>query len=94
MMMESGLRRRLTAVLGVLLVAVAISWVFFYHECAAGGAMGGWYQECSCRGIERVDFDHTAADGPLRTVCFGWVAARTCYRGRGGPEMPCDEVDR
>ena len=82
----------LTIGLGLLLFAVAIFWIFFYHECAAGGAMGGWYKNCSCRGIERVDFDNTAADGPLRTVCFGIVTAHTCYRGHGGPEIPCEEV--
>ena len=90
--MQPHLSRHLTVGLGVLLVAVAISWIFFYHECASGGAMGGWYKECSCRGFERVDFDNTAADGPLRTVCFGVVVTRTCYRSRGGPEIPCEEI--
>jgi len=92
--MRSYFSKRLTAGLGLLLFVVAFSWIFFYHECEAGGAMGGWYRDCSCRGIEHIDFDNTAADGPLRTVCFGLVAARTCYRGRGGPEIPCEEVDQ
>ena len=77
-----------------LLFAVAISWALFYHECASGGAMGGWYQDCTCRGIERLDFDHTAADGPIRTVCYGWPVERTCYRDRGGLEIPCEEISR
>jgi len=84
--------RKLVAVLTALVLVVATAWVFFYHECAAGGAMGGWYKDCSCRGIERIDFDHTAADGPLRTVCYGLVAERTCYRDRFGSEIPCDEL--
>jgi hypothetical protein len=84
--------RYLTTGLGLLLFAVATSWVFFYHECAAGGSMGGWYKDCSCRGIERVDYDRTAADGPLRSVCYGLVTRRTCYRSRGGPEVPCEEI--
>jgi len=75
-----------------LLFAGAIAWVLFYHECVSGGAMGGWYRDCTCHGIERVDFDNTAADGPIRTVCLGWVTARSCYRNRGGPEMPCEEI--
>lgn len=93
MVMQKYSSRRLAAGLGVLLVVV-VSWVFFYHECAAGGAMGGWYKECSCRGFERVDFDHTASDGPLRTVCFGLVATRTCYLDRGGQEIPCADITR
>jgi hypothetical protein len=83
-----------TTLLGLLLLVATIAWTFFYHECAAGGAMGGWYKDCSCRGIERIDFDNTAADGPLRTVCYGLVAERTCYRSRGGPEISCDAVDQ
>lgn len=78
----------------VALAAVWVSWAVFHHECAAGGAMGGWYMECSCRGAEYTDYDHTAADGPLRTICLGVVTKRTCYRGRGGPEMLCAEVVR
>jgi hypothetical protein len=81
-------------VLLLLLFGVAISWMLFYHECASGGAMGSSYRDCTCRGLERVDFDYTAADGPRRTICLGWVTARTCYRDRGGPELPCEEVGR
>lgn len=77
-----------------LLFAVAIAWMLFYHECASGGAMGGWYRDCACLGIERIDFDNTPADGPLRTVCFGWVTARICYRDRGGLEIPCQEIEK
>ena len=42
--MQAFRTRPFTVALGVL-VAVAIAWVFFYHECAAGGAMGGWYRD-------------------------------------------------
>ena len=91
MKMHTYLVRRRTVALS-LLFAAATAWMLFYHECASGGAMGGWYRDCACRGIERVDFDHTAADGPLRTVCFGWVTVRTCYRNRGGLEMACEDI--
>lgn len=74
--------------LGLLILAVS-AWLLFYHECASGGAMGGRYQECSCRGIEVEDFDQTAADGPRRTICLGRVTQRTCFRDRFGPEIPC-----
>ena len=89
--MQTYLTRRLTVALS-LAFAAAVAWMFFYHECASGGAMGGWYRDCKCLGTERVDFDNTAVDGPLRTVCYGWVTARTCYRDRGGLEMPCEEI--
>ncbi|MCG2634748.1 MAG: hypothetical protein J4A00_07510 [Gammaproteobacteria bacterium] len=75
-----------------LLFAGSAAWALLYHECASGGAMGGWYQSCTCRGIERVDFDHTAVDGAQRTICVGWVATRRCYRNRGGVEIPCTEI--
>ncbi len=91
--MQAIRNRPLTVAAGVLL-AVAIAWVFLYHECVTGGAMGGRYRECTCRGIERLYYDNTAADGPIRTVCFGWVTARTCYRDRSGFEIPCDAVDQ
>ena len=91
--MQAFLSRKFTLVLGTLL-AIAMAWVLSYHECASGGAMGGRYRDCVCRGIEHVDFDNTDADGPLRTVCIGWVTARTCYRDRGGREMPCERIER
>jgi len=90
--MQPFVAKRLRAGLALLLLVAAISWIFFYHECETGGAMGGWYKDCSCRGIERIDFDRTAADGAIRTVCFGRVTTRTCYRDRGGLEVPCDEI--
>ena len=82
--------RRLALVLS-LIVGGTVAWLLLYHECASGGAMAGSYRECRCRGVEQVDFDRAAADGPRRTVCFGWVTERTCYRSRGGPEVPCSE---
>lgn len=91
MVVQKPLTLPLTAALG-LLFTTAIAFAAFYKECASGGAMGGRYQDCTCRGIERVDFDKTAADGPIRTVCYGWVTERTCYRDRGGPEIPCNEI--
>ena len=93
MMMQTFLSRRWILVAGMLF-ALAVAWVVFYHECASGGAMGGWYRDCACRGIELVGFDKTAADGPLRTVCIGWVTARTCYQDRGGREIPCEQIKR
>ncbi len=89
--MQANRNRPLTIAAGVL-VAFAIAWVFLNHECASGGAMGSRYRECTCQGIEKLDYDNTASDGPIRTVCFGWVTARTCYRDRSGFEIPCEEV--
>ena len=84
--------RRLTMILA-LIFSIAVVWMVLHHECASGGAMGEWYRECTCRGIEWVDFDKTAADGPLRTICFGWVTARTCYRYRSGPRISCGDIE-
>ena len=78
----------------VVLSVVVISWALFNRECASGGAMGGVYRECTCHGWERVDYDNTAADGPRRTICLGWISARTCYQNRGGMEVPCEETGR
>jgi len=89
--MGAYVSRRLTVGLS-LICAAAIFWILLRHECASGGAMGSLFQDCTCRGVERVDFDDTAADGPLRTICFGWVTARTCYTDRGGLEIPCEEI--
>jgi hypothetical protein len=84
-------RVSLAAMTGLLLVVAAL---LFRRECAFGGGMPGWYRDCTCRGLERVDYDHTPADGPRRTVCFGLVTARTCYRYQGGPVVPCDSLPR
>ena len=88
-----AIRIRPMIVVVSVLFAVAIAWVFFYHECATGGAMGGQYRECTCRGIEQLDYDNTASDGAIRTVSLGWIAERTCYRDRGGIEIPCEEIN-
>ena len=72
---------------------VAAFWLLC-QECAFGGGMAGWYQDCTCRGVEWVVSDQTAADGPRRTRCVGIVTARTCYRYRGGPEVACASVPR
>ena len=65
--------------LGLLLVRV----------CADGGAMGSAYRTCECRGVEWQLYDKTAADGPRRTLCFGIVRSRTCFRFREGPVVSC-----
>lgn len=76
--------------IGAALVTGAAGLVLV-HPCASGGAMAAAYTACECRGIEWVISDATAADGPRRTACLGWVSARTCYQFRGGPEVPCSE---
>jgi hypothetical protein len=59
--------------------------------CADGGAMAGAYQSCECLGLEWELYDRTAADGPRRTLCLGWVRSWTCYGSRSGPEIRCPE---
>lgn len=75
-----------------LVVGVPAALLLFLHECASGGAMGGAYRRCTCRGVEWLIEDATAADGPRRTACFGLISQRTCYRMREGPEIPCASV--
>jgi len=58
-------------------------------RCADGGAMGARYRTCQCRGIEWVQYDWTAADGPRRTLCLGLVSSTTCHRSRGGEVVSC-----
>jgi hypothetical protein len=75
-----------------LVVATTMGAFTFHRECAYGGGMPGWYRDCSCKGIERLDYDQTAADGRRRTTCIGLVTARRCYSYQGGPEVPCDTL--
>lgn len=72
-----------------MVVLVIAARLLLYRECASGGAMAGAYRTCTCKGVERVVLDQTAADGPRQTMCLGWVIARKCFRFRGGPEVPC-----
>ena len=72
---------------GVLAAAL-----FLTRECAYGGGMPGWYRACDCTGIERLDYDATAADGQRRTICLGLVTARKCFQYRDGPEVPCSQL--
>jgi hypothetical protein len=87
----SNSRRILIVGAGALLLAAG-AWQLLVHECASGGAMGGRYRTCSCLGVERLDYDRTASDGPRRTICLGWVTARACHQSLGGPEVPCSEM--
>lgn len=73
-------------------LALGAASMLLHRECAFGGGMPGWYRECSCMGIERLDYDRTAADGPRRTTCMGLVRGRTCYRFQGGPAVACDSL--
>jgi hypothetical protein len=59
--------------------------------CADGGAMGGRYRTCDCAGFEWHLYDRTAADGPRRTLCLGWVRSRTCLASMAGPVVACGE---
>ncbi len=71
---EPTLSLRRALVLAAPFILVAVAAYFSIHDC---------------RGFEWLVFDRTAADGPRRTVCLGFVAERTCYRHREGPVVPC-----
>lgn len=79
----------------ILVVAMATTLaaagVLLVRVCADGGAMAAAYQTCRCRGFEWELYDRTPADGPRRTVCFGFIDSRTCHQFRDGPIVPCRE---
>ena len=70
-------------------IGLVIAGFLFVHMCADGGAMAGAYRTCRCHGIEWLLYDGTAADGPRRTACLGWVSERTCFQSRGGAVVTC-----
>lgn len=87
-MQANQLTRR--ARLMVILVAFLVSGGFvFVRVCADGGAMASAYRTCECRGLEWQLYDRTAADGPRRTLCIGYLQSRTCHQFRTGPIVPC-----
>lgn len=77
---------RLFVVAVILLVGLGVAAI---HVCADGGGMAAAYRSCECRGLEWQLYDRTAADGPRRTLCIGWVRSRTCYQFRDGPIVAC-----
>lgn len=74
---------------GLAAIVVLGLGLLLIHRCADGGAMASGYRACECRGIEWVQYDRTAADGPRRTICLGLVASTACYRSRGGEVIAC-----
>jgi hypothetical protein len=82
-------RSRPRWLLGVAAIVGLGLGLLFIHRCADGGAMASAYRACECRGIEWVQYDRTAADGPRRTICFDLIASTTCYRSRGGELTAC-----
>ena len=84
-------RALILALLAPLLIGLGL---FLIRVCADGGAMGAAYRTCECLGLEWQMYDQTPADGPRRTVCFGVLRSKTCYRFREGPEVPCSVPDR
>jgi hypothetical protein len=74
----------------VILVGALLAVRFaMTRVCADGGAMASAYRTCDCRGWEWPLYDRTAADGPRRTICVGYIASRTCYQFQSGPVVPC-----
>ena len=76
-----------------LLVAsvLAVIALLLVRTCAYGGGMGAAYKTCQCAGYEWELYDRTAADGPRKTLCIGWIASRQCYQFMAGPAIPCAE---
>jgi len=81
-----------TLIVAIGIFALVAASFLFHRECAFGGGMPGWYRDCTCKGIKRLDYDRTEADGHRRTTCLGLVTAYTCYLHQGGPIIPCDSI--
>ena len=77
-------------VLVIVLLLVGLGFGMI-RICADGGAMAGAYRTCECRGLEWQLYDRTAADGPRRTLCLGFIASRTCRQFRSGPIVACPD---
>ncbi|HSA57313.1 MAG TPA: hypothetical protein VLE53_16495 [Gemmatimonadaceae bacterium] len=83
------MQRRTALSIAAAALGVAILAALLLHVCADGGAMGGAYRTCECRGLELELYDRMAADGPRRTICVGLVRSRTCLESRDGEAVPC-----
>jgi hypothetical protein len=81
-----GRRMRIALILAALLIVAGAATI---RICADGGSMGSAYRTCDCRGWEWPLYDRTAADGPRRTLCVGFIRSRRCFQFQGGPEIPC-----
>jgi hypothetical protein len=76
----------------VILIALLLAGGFaFISVCADGGAMASAYRTCECRGLEWQLYDRTAADGPRRTLCIGYLQSHTCHQFRTGPIVACSD---
>jgi hypothetical protein len=91
--MRAGLTRRvrILSIVALLVLGLGLAAI---HICADGGAMASAYRTCDCRGLEWELYDRTAADGPRRTLCLGWVRARTCHAFRTGPVVACSDLSK
>lgn len=79
-------------VIPLLLVLILLALgLLFVNECFYWAGMGASSKSCDCLGVEWQLYDHTAADGPRKTICLGVVQATTCYRYMGGPSIECNE---
>ena len=77
------------AIVFILLVGLGFAIV---HECGSVQGMGWAVQECSCAGYEWLLYDRTEADGPLRSLCLGFVQSKTCFQYIDGPRVGCDTM--
>ena len=81
-------RVRTVAIVALLTLGLGLATI---RVCADGGGMGAAYRTCECRGLEWQLYDQTAADGPRRTLCLGWVRSSACHAFRTGPLVACSD---
>ncbi len=80
--------KRVISALVVMLVLIVLG-IAVVNDCSSIGGMGWSVVKCECSGIERVLYDRTAGDGPMRTICIGLVRSRECFQYVDGPKVPC-----
>ena len=86
--MKATVTRRVRTLVIVAMLTLGLGLATI-RVCADGGAMAAAYRTCECRGFEWQLYDQTAADGPRRTLCLGWVRSWTCHEFRTGPLVAC-----
>lgn len=74
----------------VLVFILAVSAWMFIGECSFFAGMGASLTECECSGYELLLYDRTAADGPRKSICVGWIKSVKCYQYLDGPTVECE----
>ena len=84
------MQRKIATLLAIIVLLTALS-ILFVNECSSVGGMGWSVVKCECTGIQRILYDRTEVDGPMRSICIGVVQSRTCFQYVDGPRIECNQ---